>query len=105
MPYSVTVTDQDYKPISATVYYVDFEGIPIGSQGIPVTGANLDESLIDRAFTVTFKKEGYYDFDTGAFALPAGSTAITLEKKPVNTLVAYGIGAVIGYFLAKFLKF
>ncbi len=102
---SVKVTDQDFNPIEAVVYYTDINGASVGSEYIPAGSPyTLNPGFVDNdaTFSVSFTSQGFYDFDTDKYHL-ADFSDITLQRKP-NHGIEIVAGAAILAILAFFYK-
>lgn len=104
MAYDVHITDQDYKPLQATVRFFDVNGTEIGSTEISASGGQFPQSFVNSSFAIRVSANGYYDFDAPTANISSYSNDITLQKKPGVSWMPYAFGAAIGILIAKLFR-
>lgn len=105
MPYSIKITDESYNPLGGSITFYDEGSKEVGLMNVIPQGSEIATGFMNTAFSAVASSPGYYDFDFPIYNLTEGVTDITLQKKPASDLMHYGIGAVIGFVIAKLLKF
>lgn len=104
MPYNVRLNDQDGNPLNGYITFYDEGSKGVGLQNVTAGGSEIASGFITAAFSGVASSPGYYDFNFPINQLSEGTTDIQLQKKPTSDLVHYGIGAAIGFVIAKLLK-
>lgn len=106
MPYKIRLTDEAFRPISGVAQFNDLNGLVVAIQEIPATQSiELNPDYVARAFDVTFKSNGYYDFDVPFHTLDENDFSdITLQAKPSHTTELIAGLSILGILLLFFKK-
>jgi len=105
MSYTIHIVDENLVPISATAEVSDYKGATLQRITVPVTGADLDATAVQKGSNVLFTKYGYYDFSVPVGSLWADQVNdISLQKKPTSVLLAFAVGAAVLYAITKIFK-
>lgn len=103
MGFKITIVNEQGKPLSGTATYFNDSGKPVGTQGVPQAGVELDNQLLQASASLSISSTGY-----GWYKLPVGNIygagydeiQFTLVRKPQTFLyflggVALGIGSML----------
>lgn len=103
MASKLTITDQDYRPISGTVTYLDFDGTPLGKEIVPLAGKELSSSLVSAAWSASIESQGYWTFEAPAAQLREGGATVTLYERP-TFIKNFALGVLAGYLFAQLMR-
>lgn len=101
MPYNVLIKNDQGQPIGGTVYYYDATGTEIGQTVVPVSGIDLDASMVEGAdhFKIVSSGYGFY----GTSYIYADGNVFTLYKQHSIALPLFG-GLVLGFLIGKMVR-